>query len=159
MSEIRIEIQGLDRQMAALRAKVDAADAAAKPVARRLALEWIQRAKLFSTGPARTGGPRRTRSGATISHRAGGPGVVTGAHRNSIAVKRELPSGVHGWQVLAGPGRPYSRRLELGFDGPDSLGRVYHQPPYPYAGPALAWTEARAHSLASSIWGDAIRAA
>uniref|UniRef100_UPI003F49A1D9 hypothetical protein n=1 Tax=Pseudonocardia sp. CA-138482 TaxID=3240023 RepID=UPI003F49A1D9 len=27
---------------------------------------------------------------------------------------------------------PYARRLELGFYGPDSLGREYHQHPYPY---------------------------
>lgn len=154
-----MEWSGGDKMFAAMRAKAEAASAAAKPVARRLSMEWIQRAKLFSTGPARTGGARRTRSGAIVSHRAGGPGVVSGAHRNSLAMKREMPSGLHGWQVLAGPGRPYSRRLELGFRGLDSLGRRYNQPPYPYARPALAWVGGRAHQLASSIWEDAIRSA
>lgn len=31
---------------------------------------------------------------------------------------------------------PYARRLEFGFIGVDSLGRHYHQPPYPYMRPA-----------------------
>jgi hypothetical protein len=30
----------------------------------------------------------------------------------------------------------YARRLELGFIGTDSLGRHYHQPPFPYMRPA-----------------------
>jgi hypothetical protein len=31
----------------------------------------------------------------------------------------------------------YPRRIELGFFGPDSLGRVYHQAPQPYMRPAF----------------------
>ena len=27
---------------------------------------------------------------------------------------------------------PYARRIELGFTGTDSKGRIYNQPPYPY---------------------------
>ncbi|MFI9365254.1 hypothetical protein ACIG5E_30015 [Kitasatospora sp. NPDC053057] len=27
--------------------------------------------------------------------------------------------------------------MEYGFVGPDSLGRVYHQPPFPHVGPAV----------------------
>jgi len=32
-------------------------------------------------------------------------------------------------------GAAYARRLEYGFSGPDSLGRVYNQPPQPYVRP------------------------
>jgi hypothetical protein len=33
---------------------------------------------------------------------------------------------------------PYAMRLEFGFTGTDSLGRVYAQPPFPAAGPAMS---------------------
>jgi len=35
----------------------------------------------------------------------------------------------------------YARRIELGFVGPDRLGRRYHQAPQPYLRPALAESE------------------
>lgn len=35
------------------------------------------------------------------------------------------------------PTTVYARRIELGFHGPDSLGRVYHQGPHPYLKPAV----------------------
>ncbi len=36
---------------------------------------------------------------------------------------------------------PYAWRLEAGFDGADSLGRIYNNPAEPYAGPALTASE------------------
>jgi hypothetical protein len=36
-----------------------------------------------------------------------------------------------------GPTIIYARRIELGFKGADSLGRVYDQAPNPYAKPAF----------------------
>lgn len=40
-------------------------------------------------------------------------------------------------EVLVGTNVAYARRIELGFVGPDKLGRVYNQPAQPYLRPAL----------------------
>jgi hypothetical protein len=44
-------------------------------------------------------------------------------------------------EVVITVGVPYAWRLEAGFVGADSLGRVYHQAPEPYAMPALVSNE------------------
>ena len=38
---------------------------------------------------------------------------------------------------IVGTNKPQARRLEYGFVGPDRLGRVYNQPPFPHVGPAV----------------------
>jgi len=45
-----------------------------------------------------------------------------------------------GMQVVGvvGSNKKYARRLELGFTGRDSAGRMYHQKPRPYLRPGLA---------------------
>jgi hypothetical protein len=40
-----------------------------------------------------------------------------------------------------GTNAPQGLRLENGFVGADSLGRVYNQPPYPHFSPAAVQTE------------------
>jgi hypothetical protein len=60
-----------------------------------------------------------------------GPRVITGAYRRSWTYR----AGVD--RVTVGTNAPQGARLEHGFVGPDRLGRVYHQPPFPHAGPAL----------------------
>jgi hypothetical protein len=45
--------------------------------------------------------------------------------------------GLGEYQQAIAPTMIYARRVELGFQGADSLGRVYNQPPYPYMQPAL----------------------
>lgn len=69
--------------------------------------------------------------------RAGPPGprLQTGDYVRSWNLRMEALGGVVA--ASAGTNRPQARRLEYGFNGPDALGRVYHQPPYPHAGPAL----------------------
>ncbi|MBU6429515.1 MAG: HK97 gp10 family phage protein [Cyanobacteria bacterium REEB65] len=67
-----------------------------------------------------------------------GPNVVTGSHRRSIHVEGPKQISESIYQAQVGPSMIYSRRLELGFDGKDSLGRVYHQEPRPYLEPAIA---------------------
>ena len=57
---------------------------------------------------------------------------VSGRYHDSI---HKEPAENHSVQVVSDT--PYSRRLELGFSGTDSLGRVYHQPPKNYALHAL----------------------
>jgi hypothetical protein len=36
-----------------------------------------------------------------------------------------------------GTNKPQGRRLEYVYIGPDSLGRIFDQPPYPHLGPAV----------------------
>lgn len=65
-----------------------------------------------------------------------GPRRVTGDYVRSIT--RELLSETTGHSVwIIGTNAPQARRLEFGFVGADSLGRIYNQPPYPHFGPAL----------------------
>lgn len=52
--------------------------------------------------------------------------VVSGFYVDHIA------SAAENGQVGVVASAPYARRLELGFSGADSLGRVYHQPPRHY---------------------------
>jgi hypothetical protein len=73
------------------------------------------------------------------SHASGrpGPNVITGAYRASwTADTVPLPAGA---VCTIGTNAPQGRRLEFGFSGPDSLGRVYNQPPFPHVGPAIPY--------------------
>ncbi|MGI5526805.1 HK97 gp10 family phage protein [Streptomyces syringium] len=64
-----------------------------------------------------------------------GPNVITGRYRSSW--QAEVTGA--GPLVIAevGTSAVQARRLEFGFSGADSLGRVYHQPPFPHLGPAV----------------------
>lgn len=84
------------------------------------------------------------------AHASGRPGprTPTGDYRRSITGDVERKAG--GTTVgVVGTTRPQGRRLELGFVGVDSLGRHYHQPPYPHFRPALSKIE-DAYALALS---------
>ncbi|WP_331746910.1 HK97 gp10 family phage protein [Streptomyces sp. NBC_00842] len=67
-----------------------------------------------------------------------GPNVITGAYRNSWeTTDRRLP---HGAMCTIGTNAPQGRRLEFGFMGmTDSIGRTFHQPPFPHVGPAIPY--------------------
>lgn len=56
-----------------------------------------------------------------------GPNVVTGKYRSMFMI-------VNGRVVNPSP---QTRRLEYGFSGTDSEGRVFHQPPFPHIRPAM----------------------
>lgn len=65
-----------------------------------------------------------------------GPNVITGDLRRGVFLVLSSPApGVH--RALAASNSPQAHRLENGFIGADSLGRVYHQPPYPAFKPAV----------------------
>jgi hypothetical protein len=71
-----------------------------------------------------------------------GPRVQTGDYRRSIRVKFGTTSRLSGERgaisATVGTDNPQGRRLEHGFMGmTDSLGRLFHQPPYPHFGPAF----------------------
>jgi hypothetical protein len=60
-----------------------------------------------------------------------GPRVITGNYRRSWTSRHS------GMTSIVGSNAPQARRLEYGFVGPDVLGRVFNQPPYPHVGPAV----------------------
>ncbi|MEU5428467.1 HK97 gp10 family phage protein [Streptomyces sp. NPDC020799] len=64
-----------------------------------------------------------------------GPQVITGRYRASW--QAQVTGGGPVVTAEVGSSAPQARRLEYGFAGADSLGRVYHQPPFPHLGPAV----------------------
>jgi len=95
---------------------------------------------------------------AAMKHAAGrpGPNAVSGTLRRSIHV--EGPTGEEGtYTARIGPSAIYARRIELGFmNMRDSLGRLYHQPPYPYMAPGLADADLEMNALFEERWGQAL---
>lgn len=73
---------------------------------------------------------------SAIRHASGrpGPNVVTGQYIAAMTLQ------VGRRKVTVYNNSPQARRLEYGFYGTDSLGRVYHQPPFPHMRPALIET-------------------
>lgn len=80
----------------------------------------------------------QTRVRARASGRPG-PRAITGDYRRSITL--ELRAGENGTIAEVYSNRPQARRLEYGFmNMTDSLGRAFHQPPYPHWEPDLQRT-------------------
>lgn len=52
-------------------------------------------------------------------------------------LRASITSEIEGTTGRIGSNKKYARRIELGFVGADSLGRVYNQKPQPYLRPAL----------------------
>jgi hypothetical protein len=65
-----------------------------------------------------------------------GPDDPTGEYRESWRVDG-TGSTVNTVVRSVGTDQPQAMRLEVGFVGPDALGRVYDQPPYPHMNPAV----------------------
>ena len=76
----------------------------------------------------------QTRIKANASGRPG-PNAPTGDYRRSWNTRYSEGRGTA--MASVGTNMPQGRRLEHGFVGADSLGRVYNQPPYPHVGPAV----------------------
>ncbi|GAA3371200.1 hypothetical protein GCM10020367_20900 [Streptomyces sannanensis] len=75
-----------------------------------------------------------TRIKAKASGRPG-PNAPTGDYRRSWA--HEVSTDGVTVTATVGTNKPQARRLEYGFVGADSLGRVFNQPPFPHVGPAV----------------------
>ncbi|MFF3493734.1 HK97 gp10 family phage protein [Streptomyces sp. NPDC002795] len=75
-----------------------------------------------------------TRIKANASGRPG-PNAPTGDYRRSWT--HEVHSTGDGALAVVGTNKPQARRLEYGYVGPDSLGRVFNQPPNAHVGPAV----------------------
>jgi hypothetical protein len=152
-----IEFEGGALLRATLITMVAHEEEVTRKAVRDLGLRLTNYAKREASGPARAGLPRRNRKGEMIPYHAGGPGVVTGTLRRSILPRREGRVGAYSWFIEVAPGTPYSRRLELGFYGTDSLGRRYQQPPYPYMKPAREKTQAEANAVFARAWRDGLK--
>lgn len=93
----------------------------------------------LGVGPAlnQSGEILRTHIMANVS---GSPvGVITGNYRRSWRVNPIRVGSSLG--VSVGTNAPQGRRLEYGFNGADSLGRVYNQAPRPHVAPAVQRAE------------------
>lgn len=64
-----------------------------------------------------------------------GPNVITGQFRDAWTV------AVGRYDAIVANGSVYAARLEFGFVGVDSLGRMYSQPPFPSLSPAVGESE------------------
>lgn len=81
-----------------------------------------------------------------------GPNVITGQYRASWRSEtRAIPYGA---ECTIGTTAPQGRRLEFGFVGPDSLGRVYNQPPFPHVQPAIGHIEDTLHEQMRAAVGE-----
>lgn len=118
----------------------------------RTAMALVKQAKINATNPP-------PRLGMTAGRDPGtGPAVVSGRLRNSIVITEQGPTGKWGYQATVAPTVKYARRLELGFSGADSLGRVYDQPAYPFFGPAYRFVmSVVAQRQFEMAWAEALR--
>lgn len=102
----------------------------------------------------------RTRVRANASGRPG-PRVQTGDYRRSISL--EVSSSGTDVAAFVGTNAVQGARLENGFMGMrDSLGRLYHQPPFPHFAPAHERTApeyatAMEHMAATAIQAESLR--
>ena len=85
-----------------------------------------------------------------------GPDVVTGTLRRGVRHTTAHRLGLLGWQTEVGPTVIYSRRIDLGFVGADSLGRIYNQQPRPYFTPAWNSVMSRAVRIYAEEWTKAL---
>jgi hypothetical protein len=79
-----------------------------------------------------------------------GPNVVTGDYRGSWRVEN-AGSGPAEVSRSVGTDRAQAWRLEAGFVGADSLGRVFDQPPFPHHLPAVDVIEPRFYAAMEKI--------
>lgn len=96
--------------------------------------------------------------GSAIMQRAGmaHTKVVSGTLRRSWRTELFGTDGVFAARV--GPTTVYARRQELGFKGPDSLGRIFHHDPgWPYVKPAMREATPLVGVLARESYAAALR--
>lgn len=92
------------------------------------------------------------------THRPG-PNVITGIMRAKIAQQgRARSDGDWRWRAEVAPTGVQSRRLELGFmNMRDSLGRLYHQKPYPFLRPGQTEALPKVEAMLVRQWAEAVR--
>ncbi len=116
--------------MLSIRVQGDAALAAA-------CLTAIPRLKQRTTMAVHEFAPLLAERMQTAASGRPGPNIQSGNLYGSFQVDHTL-GDVDGWgAATVYTDVIYARRLEFGFYGADSLGRVYNQPPYPFFGRAV----------------------
>ena len=86
------------------------------------------------------------------------PQSITGNLRRSIRQTGSTTSPSQGvWMARVGPTAIYGRRIELGFKGADSLGRVYNQPKYPYFKPGVDKALTKLNRVFEAVWAYAMK--
>jgi|SRR5579864_4785470 len=131
------EFRGLSEFSAALSRITAQADAGSKRAIARGAAEVEKVAKENASG-------------------APGPEVVTGTLRRGVRHTTVHRVGLVGWQSEVGPTVIYSRRIDLGFIGADSLGRIYKQQPRPFFTSAWASVVSRLPRIYAEEWAKAL---
>lgn len=148
----RIVWTGVDRFLAATERYQERMEWGSRVGVTRTAMAVIRQAKINATNPP----PRLASLGTKGRDPGTGPAVVTGRLRNSIQVLHAAKVGRYGFEMSVGPTVVYSRRVELGFYGADSRGRIYNQPPYPYLEPAFRFVMAIvAERMFTEAWAEA----
>lgn len=61
--------------------------------------------------------------------------------------------------IYIGTDVEYARRIEFGFEGPDALGRTYHQPAQPYMRPAVDTNRSEVAREVGEALRDLVKAA
>ncbi|MGM9465380.1 HK97 gp10 family phage protein [Streptomyces murinus] len=81
-----------------------------------------------------------------------GPNAPTGDYRRSWTY--EFSTSGMTVEAVVGTNKPQGRRLEYGFVGADSLGRIYNQPPFPHVGPAVEQIRPAFLAAVGAVVGD-----
>ncbi len=88
---------------------------------------------------------------ASISSNWTGSGMAKGKVKSPAEADDGVGQPAKGLTGVVGSNVEYARRLELGFVGADSLGRIYNQLPRPYLRPALHKNEKKILKLFKDI--------
>jgi hypothetical protein len=83
-----------------------------------------------------------------------GPNVITGDYRATIGMEFAMIGGVA--TATVSTSAPQAPRLENGYFGTDSLGRTYHQGPFPHWEPDLIRTADEMGAAASALVGEGV---
>lgn len=96
---------------------------------------------------------------STLKHMDGRPGpkVVSGTLRRSVKVLSIERLSFGRWESRTAPTTVYGRRIELGFHGADSLGRIYNQPGYPYVQPGISDAQPVLVGIYRMAWSSALK--
>ena len=143
------EFKGLTEFNAAIDAMVEAVNFATRDgVVKGVAV--IEASAKTSFGPGHAKGTPKTVFGQ--------PQSISGTLRRSIKMVGEpVEVGRGVWSARVGPTSIYGRRVELGFNGSDALGRVYNQAPNPYLKPGVDKSIPLLNAVFESSWAAAMK--
>ena len=110
--------------------------------------------RTLPSGGKRVKGERILKKGNHVS--GSKPHNRSGALARSIRMVKVEELGAGRWSSQTGPTLVYSRRIELGFTGTDSLGRQYAQPPFPYLRPGLEKSAGELRELYVRKWREGL---